>query len=48
MPVVALVGERASLEDMVSGMAKIAAGALLPHKIAASMYPVEDDHVLEM
>ncbi|GJN38866.1 hypothetical protein PR202_gb27944 [Eleusine coracana subsp. coracana] len=36
------------LEDVVAGKAKIAAGALLPHEIAAPAYRGEDDAVAEL
>jgi hypothetical protein len=36
----------ASLEDMVSGKAKITASALLPHEISASVCHDEDNEIL--
>ncbi|XP_072147080.1 uncharacterized protein [Setaria viridis] len=36
------------LEDVEAGKAKIAAGALLPHEIAAAAYRGEDDNVSEL
>ncbi|CAM0882575.1 unnamed protein product [Alopecurus aequalis] len=36
------------LEDVAEGKAKIAAGALLPHEIAAAAYRGEDDEVSEL